>query len=91
MPDVAWMRHVLPRAVIAARSNSRDVQARLCAAGAGLAVLPRPLGDRTAGLVVLDVGEPAPTRATYLGYHRDLRRLPRLRALLDLVIERLAN
>lgn len=91
MPDVAWMRHVLPQAVIAARSNSRDVQAKLCAAGAGLAVLPRPLGDRTAGLVALDVGEPVPTRATHLGYHRDLKRLPRLRALLDLVIERLAN
>ena len=91
MADVAWMRRVLPRAAIAARSNSRDVQARLCAAGAGLAVLPRPLGDSMAGLIALDIGEPVPTRATHLGYHRDLKRLPRLRALLDLVIERLAN
>lgn len=91
MPDVAWMRHVLPRATIAARSNSRDVQARLCAAGAGLAVLPRPLGDRTPGLVAFDLGTSPPDRATYLGYHRDLKRLPRLRALLDLVVERLAN
>ncbi len=67
------------------------MQARLCAAGAGLAVLPRPLGDSTAGLVALDLGTSPPDRATYLGYHRDLKRLPRLRALLDLVIERLAN
>ncbi|HLZ78040.1 MAG TPA: LysR family transcriptional regulator [Sphingomonas sp.] len=91
MPDLAWMRHVLPRAVIAARSNSRDVQARLCAAGVGLAVLPRPLGEAMPGLVAIDLGTSPPERATYLGYHRDLRRLPRLRALLDLVVERLAN
>lgn len=91
MPDMAWMRHLLPRATIATRSNSRDVQAGLCAAGAGLAVLPRPLGDRTPGLVAFDLGTSPPDRATHLGYHRDLKRLPRLRALLDLVIERLAN
>ncbi len=35
------------------RSNNREVQARLCAGGAGLAVLPRPLGDATPGIVAL--------------------------------------
>jgi hypothetical protein len=33
----------------------------------------------------------SPGRDTYVGYHRDLRRLTRMRALLDLVIARLAN
>jgi hypothetical protein len=32
-----------------------------------------------------------PGRDVWLGYHRDLKRLARLRALLDVVIERLAN
>ena len=32
---------------------------------------------------------PPPGRDTYVGYHRDVRRLARLRTLLDLVIERL--
>jgi len=59
--------------------------------GAGLAVLPRPLGDSTPGIVALDIGESPPGRDTFVGYHRDLRRLARLRALLDLVIERLAD
>jgi DNA-binding transcriptional LysR family regulator len=59
--------------------------------GAGLTVLPRPLGDATPGAVALDIGEAPPGRDTFVGYHRDLRRLPRMRALLDLVIERLAN
>ena len=91
MPEAVWIRRVLPRSEIAFRSNSRDVQARLCARGAGLAVLPRPLGDATPGIVSLDLGESPPGRDTFVGYHRDLRRLSRMRALLDLVIARLAH
>jgi DNA-binding transcriptional LysR family regulator len=91
MPDAVWIKRVLPNAEVAFRSNSRDVQARLCAEGAGHAVLPRPLGDATPGIRRLDVGENPPGRDTYVGYHRDLRRLTRMRALLDLVIARLAN
>lgn len=87
MPDVAWLRETLPNARIVMRSNSRDVQAGLCTGGAGLAVLPRPLGDRLDGLRRLRPPTPPPSRATWVGYHRDLRRLPRLRALLDLVAD----
>lgn len=90
MPDAVWLERTLPNAHIVARSNNRDVQGRLCAAGAGVAVLPRPLGDALAGIERIDLGEPPPGRDTWVGYHRDLRRMARLRALLDLVIERLA-
>jgi DNA-binding transcriptional LysR family regulator len=89
-PDAVWVRRRLPRAHIAARSNNRDVQARLCARGAGLAILPLVLGDATPGLQRLDLGEAPPGRDTWVGYHRDLKRLSRLRALLNLVIDRLA-
>jgi hypothetical protein len=54
-----------------------------------LAVLPRPLGDRIPGIVPIDLGDAPPGRDTYVGYHRGLRRLSRMRAPLDLVIERL--
>lgn len=91
MPDVQWLRRVLPNAIVAFRSNNREVQAELCREGAGLAVLPCPLGDATSGIMALDLGEAPPGRDTFLGYHRDLRRVARMRALLDLVIERLAN
>ncbi|TBC71820.1 LysR family transcriptional regulator [Rhizobium leguminosarum] len=91
MPDVGWLQRLLPRADIVMRSNSRDVQAALCANGAGLAVLPRPLGDSLAAIELVDLGEPPPGRDTWVGYHRDMKRLARLRALLDLVIERLAR
>ena len=91
IPDSVWLQRVLPNAYIASRSNNRDVQARMCAHGVGVAVLPRPLGDTLAGVKRIDLGEQPPGRNTYVGYHRDLKRLARLRTLLDLVIERLAN
>jgi DNA-binding transcriptional LysR family regulator len=90
-PDAIWIRRMLPRAHVVARSNNRDVQAQLCARGTGLAMLPIPLGDATPGLQRIDLGEVSPGRDTWVGYHRDLKRLSRLRALLNLVIERLAH
>jgi len=91
MPDAVWLKRMLPKAEIGSRSNNRQAQAELCANGGGLVVLPRPLGDRDRRLVPLDIGVSPPGRDTYVGYHRDLRRLARLRALLDLVIEQLAG
>lgn len=90
MPDAVWLARVLPKAHVVSRSNNRDIQARMCALGGGVAVLPRPLGDAMGELERIDLGEAPPGRDTFVGYHRDLRRLARLRALLDLVIARLA-
>ncbi len=87
MPDVAWLREHFPNATVPVRSNSRDVQAALCAGGAGMAVLPIPLGDEVPGIRRLALSQPPPGRDTWVGYHRDLRRLPRLRAFLDMVVQ----
>lgn len=86
MPDVAWLRKQFPKADVTMRSNNRDVQAALCAAGAGLAVLPRILGDGLSGIRRLEMSEPPPFRETWIGYHRDMRRLPRLRAFVETVV-----
>jgi DNA-binding transcriptional LysR family regulator len=56
----------------------------VCASGLGVAVLPRPLGDRTPGLQLLDPDEPPPGRDIWMGYHQDMRQMDRLRALADL-------
>lgn len=91
MSDAVWLRRVLPHAHVAARSNNRDVQARLCSKGVGIAVLPRLIGDALVDARRVDLGEEPPGRDTWIGYHRDLRRLARLRALLDLVFLRLGR
>jgi len=82
LADIAWLRRRFPQAHFAMRSNSREVQATACSHGAGLAVLPRLLGEQF-GLTRIDVGEPLPGRDIWLGYHADLKRLRRLRALVD--------
>lgn len=91
LPDVEWVKRMLPKAKIMFGSNNRGVQARMCAEGGGFAVLPCPLGDATPGLSRIDLGEAPPGRDVWLGYHRDLRRVARLRALLDATIEALAS
>jgi DNA-binding transcriptional LysR family regulator len=91
LPDVEWVTHMLPNAKIAFGSNNRGAQARMCAEGGGFAVLPCPLGDSTSGLRRIDLGNAPPGRDVWLGFHRDLRRVARLRALLDATVEALAN
>lgn len=87
MPDVAWAMQAFPNARIAARSNSRDLQAQLCALGTGIAVLPVPLGDATELIDRLELDTAPPTRDTWIGFHKDLARLPRLRAFIDLLVK----
>lgn len=90
LPDVEWTKRMLPGARIVFGSNNRGVQARMCAEKSGLAVLPCLLGDMTPGIRRIDLGEAPPGRDVWLGYHRDLRRVARLRALLDVTIDALA-
>nr|WP_314546609.1 LysR family transcriptional regulator [uncultured Massilia sp.] len=90
LADVPWLTGRLPEAAIGLRANSRDVQARLCAAGAGIAVLPRCVGDAKPGLVLLDLGGAPPGRTVWAGYHKDMKRSPRVRAVLDAVLRGLA-
>lgn len=91
LPDVAWLKTKRPAAPIVFRSNNREAQARMCRMGAGMAVLPRRLADQLDGLDIVDLGEAPPARDLYFGYHRDLGKLARLRALIQRVTERLGE
>lgn len=91
LPDGAWIRRMLPNASVAFRSNNREVQARFCAQGGGVAVLPRPLAETFPELMRLDWDKEPPTRDTWLGYHRDQGDSPLIRAFVDLAVLRMAN
>jgi len=90
-PDDGWLQKALPNARTVFRSNSRNVQARMCAQGTGVAVLPVLLGNVIAGIERVNLGDEPPSRDMWIGYHRDLQRLARLRALIDLVVEKFAG
>lgn len=83
-PDVAWLLDRFPHSRRVFTSTSRAVQAQMCRRGMGIAVLPRPLGDATAGLQRIDMPDQPPGRDVWVGYHQDLRHMDRLRAMLDI-------
>ncbi len=83
-PDVQWLQQRYPLARTVLTSSSRTVQARMCAMGQGVAVLPRVLGDQVPGLRLLDPQDPPPGREIWMGYHQDMRQMDSLRALADL-------
>lgn len=84
-PDIAWLRESFPNARPAMRSNNRNVQARMCSQGVGIAVLPQVVGSQMPGLRRLNLPTEPPTRDIWMGYHRDLKRLQRLRAFIAMV------
>jgi len=90
-PDTAWLKEMFPNAGVVLQSNNRSIKAQMCAMGMGIAVLPRPLGDQVNGIRLLELGVEPPHREIWMGYHRDLRRLNRLRAFVDLAVKHLAN
>lgn len=90
-PDIAWLIESFPNARPVVRSNNRNVQGRLCRQGIGLAVLPRLVGSQIPGIRRLELPTSPPARDIWMGYHRDLRRLARLRAFISTVSNHLAN
>jgi DNA-binding transcriptional LysR family regulator len=81
--DDAWLRRFAPEGQVGVRTNGREALAAMASAGIGLACLPRLVGDRTSGLVLLSPPVPIPERGLWLGVHRDVRKLARVRAVIE--------
>jgi DNA-binding transcriptional LysR family regulator len=87
MPGQSWLLELLEGGRPGVRVNNWLVLHEAVRAGAALAVLPCHLGDgdptlRRAGGVLKDVGADQ-----WLLVHRDLRALPRVRAVMDALVE----
>jgi DNA-binding transcriptional LysR family regulator len=63
----------------------------MCRQGVGIAVLPRVVGDQIAGIRTMELPKSPPARDIWMGYHRDLRRLQRLRAFISTVSDHLVS
>lgn len=83
--DTAWLKAHGWAAEVSARANGRLLLATLAAGGAGLAPLPRLVGDETHGLTWLDVSPVPPPRELWLGMRPDARSIPRVRAVAEVV------
>jgi DNA-binding transcriptional LysR family regulator len=86
MPGQHWLQQLLDGARPAVRCNNWLVLFEAVRAGAGLAVLPCFLGDPDPQLHRIGSVIPEVFADQWLLVHRDLRALPRVRAVMDAVI-----
>jgi len=86
MPGQSWVLDLLEGARPAVRVNNWLVLQQAVAAGAGIAVLPCYLGDADTALKRLGAPLPEVTADQWLLVHRDLRDLPRVRAVMDSLV-----
>jgi DNA-binding transcriptional LysR family regulator len=85
MPGQRWLTELLEGARPVVRCNNWLVLREAVRSGAGLAILPCYLGDPDPGLKRLRVIDEV-FADQWLLVHRDLRALPRVRAVMDAVI-----
>ena len=90
LEESRWFAERFAGARLALASNSREVLASAAAAGLGIACLPRFRAEREGALRLIDCGEP-PRRPIWLGVHGDLRHTPRIRAVLDQLVDAIAR
>lgn len=79
--DVDFLPRVAAAAQVVARANGREPMLALVAAGVGLACLPRLLGDSSAALRRLQTPVAAPRRSLWLGVHREVRAVTRVKVV----------
>lgn len=90
VPQERWLEKLAPGRRVVFRSNSTAALLAAARHGLGVAVLPRFLADREAGLARLEGPEPV-RHELWLLVHADLRRSARLQAVIewvdDLILE----
>ncbi len=83
VPEAKRLAQVAPQATVALRSNSRAVQLHAARTGYGIAVLPCYLAADVEDLVELAAPGGRVVRGLWLGVHRDMRQVRRIRLVLD--------
>jgi DNA-binding transcriptional LysR family regulator len=87
VPLERWLAKVAPDRQVTFRTNTLNSLQAAARAGLGLALLPRFVADEDPGLRVVPCAEPVPSLELFLLVHAELRRSPRVRAVLDFVVE----
>ncbi|RCW28089.1 DNA-binding transcriptional LysR family regulator [Ciceribacter lividus] len=87
LPQQAWLQARLGGRAFVLRSNDAASQAAAAASGAGVALLPEYVARMHTSLVRLPSRLQTPARELWLVVHEDLRHTPRIRAVLDWLVE----
>ncbi|MBS2017062.1 MAG: LysR family transcriptional regulator [Deltaproteobacteria bacterium] len=91
IPELRWLASHGLSGALALRTSSTRALYQATLGGAGIGMLPTFLARRSPELVRVDPPSPLPPRAIYLVTHEDLRRVPRVRAVFDHIVEAFAR
>lgn len=82
-----WLAQHASQATVTFKADSTETQQWAAYCAGGLAVLPRFRADAEPGLQWVPVEPPVPPANVWLGVHRDSRKTPRIRAVLDCIAD----
>ncbi len=91
LPQQRWLDSFAAGRRVAFRASDAASLAAAAAVGMGVALLPLFLGEADPRLVKLPCREATPRRDVWMAVHDDLRRAPRIRAVMDFLGETLAK
>jgi DNA-binding transcriptional LysR family regulator len=83
---IEWLKAIARGAHVVIRTNGIQSHIATAEAGEAMAVLPRVLADRRSALLRLVPPLREPSQPVKLGVHADMRRSPRVRALIDFLV-----
>jgi DNA-binding transcriptional LysR family regulator len=82
-PQEIWLGTIVGEREVVLRTNDLETQAAAARSGLGIAALPHYLGDGDPHLQRYVVTQKPVSRDVWLVVHRDLRRVPAVRAVMD--------
>ena len=88
LPEMRWLAETVGHERVSFRCNSLDALAIAVADGLGLGILPRFIGERQAAIRCLSGPAPVLSREMWLVVPRELRDIPRIRAVSDWLVQR---
>jgi len=86
IPQYAWLEKHLGQRSVSLRANDISIQAEAAATGIGVALLPCYVGDHHPMLSRLRETESFPPREVWMLVHSDIRKAPRVRAVMNFLI-----
>ncbi len=85
LPEARALIGAMPNARVAIVTNSRETMLSAAVNGIGICCVPRDRALEEATLVELDLGVEIEPREVWLGVHKDMRHMPRIRAVIDAI------
>lgn len=89
--QAAWLAEHARRAEVVLRADSYETRHWAACCGGGLALLPRFRADAEPALRRIRTPAPVPSAEIWLGLHRENRKVPRVRTVLDVITDAARN